>query len=279
MGDMSHSQVLITKADGEQEPFDPVKLEHSLERAGASSTIRAKITERIFEELKPGMHTSDIYHHAFEMLQHDEPHPVAARYSMKRAVFALGPSGFPFEQFLAEVLRGHGWSARTNVIASGRCAEHEVDVVGEKNGKRIGIEAKFHNEPGAKTDIKDALYVYARYEDLARSPNARTRIDEGWLVTNTSFTTNAIRYAQCANLTLLSWDYPQGNNLFKMIEEAKVHPLTCLTTLSESEKKRLLERRIVLCKHVSVPHVLEEYGVKPARIPQVLEEAKMLCGI
>lgn len=271
--------VFITKADGEQEPYDPSKLEASLARAGASPDARIKIGRRIIEELRPGISTEEIYRHAFEMLRREEAAPVAARYSVKRAVFALGPSGFPFEQFLAEVLRAHGWTTRTGVTLTGRCASHEVDVCAEKNGRRIGIEAKFHNEPGGKTDIKDALYVKARYDDLRSAPSASSRVDEGWLVTNTTFTKNAINYAQCSNLTLLSWDYPEHRNLLDMIEEARVHPLTCLTTLSDGEKHRLLESRHVLCKQVSTPHVLREYGVKPERIPQVMEEAKRLCGI
>ena len=271
--------MLITKADGEQEPYDAVKLEHSLERAGASSTVRARIAARIARELKPGMRTEDIYRHAFNILRHEDLTPVAARYSIKRAIFALGPSGFPFEQFIAEVLRAHGWKTRTGVALTGRCAPHEVDVLAEKDGTRVGIEAKFHNDAGGTTDIKDALYVKARYDDLRETHDASSRVDEGWLMTNTRFTRNAIRYAQCSNLKLIGWDYPRTGNLLDMVEKARVHPLTCLTTLSEGEKRRLLENKIVLCKHVSAPHVLEEFGVKPARIPQVLEEAQRLCGI
>ena len=274
---MTH--VFITKADGQMEPFDPAKLEHSLAHAGASSTMRAKILAKVLHELHPGIMTEEIYRHAFEMLREQEATPVAARYSMKRAVFALGPSGFPFERFLAEVFKGHGWSVRTEVILTGRCAPHEVDVLMEKDGQRVGIEAKFHNDPGGKTDIKDALYVHARYEDLKRAPEASSRVDEGCLVTNTRFTKNAIRYAQCSNLRLLGWDYPRTRGLLNLIEEAKVHPLTCLTTLSDGEKRRLLDQKIVLCKHVQTPHILQEYGVKPDRIPRVLEEAKLLCGI
>lgn len=272
-------QIFVTKADGEQEPFDHRKLESSLERAGASKEEQKRIVAHILGELKQGMTTEEIYRHAFVVLEKEGELPVAARYSTKRAVFELGPSGFPFEQFLAEVLRAHGWNARTGVALTGRCAPHEVDVLAEKSGKRIGIEAKFHNEKGGKTDIKDALYVKARYEDLRNAPDAASRVDEGWLVTNTRFTRNVIRYAQCSNLTLLSWDYPRTNNLLYLIESAQVHPLTCLTTLSQGEKRRLLDNKIVLCKHVSSPHLLEEYGIKPSRIPQVLEEAKKLCGI
>jgi hypothetical protein len=271
--------MFVTKADGEEESFDAGKLERSLELAGASSTMRARIAAHIMRELHPGITTEEIYRHAFEILRKEEQTPVAARYSVKRAVFALGPSGFPFEQFLAEVLRAHGWQVQTGVALNGRCAPHEVDVLAERRGKRVGIEAKFHNEQGGKTDIKDALYVKARYDDLRNAPVPTSKVDEGWLVTNTVFTRNAIRYAQCSGLTLLGWDYPHGRGLFRMIEEAKVHPLTCLTTLSEGEKHRFLDQKVVLCKAVTTPHLLREYGVKPERIPHVLEEAKQLCGV
>ena len=274
---MSH--LLVTKADGELESFDPAKLEHSLAHAGASSTTRARVLAHIMHELKSGMMTEEIYRHAFDILKREEVTPVAARYSMKRAVFALGPSGFPFERFLGEVLRGHGWSVQNDQILTGRCVSHEVDVLAQKDGRRVGIEAKFHNDPGGKTDVKDALYVFARYEDLKRAPEASSRVDEGWLVTNTRFTKNAIRYAQCSNLTLIGWDYPRTRGLLTMIEEARVHPLTCLTTLSEGEKRRFLDKKIVLCKHIQTPHLLQEFGVKPDHIPRVLEEAQQLCGI
>lgn len=267
----------IIKADGAHEAFDPGKLERSLELAGVSSTERAKLTQQIYHELKPGMSTEDIYIRAYALLRERE-RPLAARYSIKRAIFALGPSGFPFEQFIAEILRAHGWKATANVTLAGRCATaHEVDVLAERDGKRVGIEAKFHNQPGGKTDIKDALYVHARYQDLQQSPFADSRVDEGWLVTNTVFTRNAIHYAQCVHLTLLGWDYPHGHGLLQMIEEAGVHPLTCLTTLSEGEKRRLLEKKIVLCKHVTVPQVLRDNGIRPDHIPQVLDEANRLC--
>jgi hypothetical protein len=268
----------VTKADGGTEQFDPAKLEHSLELAGATSTVRARVLAAVMHELQPKMSTEAIYRRAFDILRKDENLPVAARYSVKRAVFSLGPSGFPFEVFLSEILRGHGWKTSTGVSLYGRCAPHEVDVLAEKAGKRVGIEAKFHNDPGGKTDIKDALYVRARYEDLAAAPDHSNHVDEGWLVTNTRFTHNAIRYAQCAGLTLIGWDYPKTRGLLTLIEEARVHPLTALTTLSESEKRHLLDKKIVLCKSIQTPHVLKEFGVRPERVPIVLEEAKRLCG-
>ncbi len=241
--------------------------------------MRARILAKVIHELHAGIMTEEIYRHAFEMLKSEEKTPVAARYSMKRAVFALGPSGFPFERFLAEVFKGHGWSVSTEVTLMGRCVTHEVDVLMEKDGERVGVEAKFHNDPGGKTDVKDALYVKARYDDLKLAPQSSSRVTEGCLITNTRFTRNAIRYAQCSNLRIIGWDYPRTRGLLTLIEEARVHPLTCLTTLTDSEKRRFLDKKIVLCKHVQTPHILKEFGVKPDRIASVVDEAKQLCGI
>lgn len=273
------SNVLVTKADGEQELFQEDKLDASLSRAGASREARRTIVAHILGELREGMTTEDIYRHAFDLLKKADAPPVAARYSVKRAVFALGPSGYPFERFFASVLSAHGWKTRTGVALSGRCAPHEVDILAEKDGKRIGVEAKFHNDPGGRTDIKDALYVYARYEDLKKAPDPHSRVDEGWLVTNTRFTRNAIRYGQCASLSMIAWDYPRGRGLHELIEEARVHPLTCLTTLTDGEKRALLERNMVLCKDVRLPGVLEENGVRPSHIESVLREANQLCAL
>lgn len=270
--------VYITKADGEQEPFDPSKLLDSLARSGATLSTREQVLRRITKELHSGMTTADIYRHAFAYLQEAEEAPAAARYSIKKAIFDLGPSGFPFEQFVAEILRSQGWKAKTGVAMTGRCAPHEVDVRAEKEGKVIGIEVKFHNTPGTKTDLKDALYVHSRFEDLKQAPDSASKVDEGWLVTNTRFTRNALRYGRCSGLTMVGWDYPRGKGILALIEEAGIHPLTCLTTLSDSEKRTLLESNVVLCRSIKDGgHVLEQHGIRTEKIPHVLKEAGQLC--
>jgi hypothetical protein len=273
-----NDQLLVIKADGEEEAFDPAKLNESLERAGASSSARDHIIAHITDLLKSApLSTREIYSRAFELLKKREGAPVAARYSIKRAIFDLGPSGYPFEQFFAEVLRSHGWKTEHSVILRGRCVEHEVDVLAEKDGKRIGIEAKFHNTPGIKTDVKDALYVHARYHDLQQSAATRDRVDQGWLVTNTRFTEQAIRYGSCVGLPMIGWDY---GNLMQLIEEGQVHPLTCLTTLTQTEKQLLLDSNIVLCRTVGTnEQLLREHGINPLKITDIQDEARKLCFV
>lgn len=267
-------ETLITKADGSTEPFDASKLEKSLRRAGASARVIREIVSTVSSQLTERMTTKKIYHKAFALLRKREERPIAAKYSLKKAVFELGPSGFPFENFIAEIYRAMGYKSLTGVVLCGRCAEHQVDLVAQKDGYVCGGEMKFHNHPGVKTDLKVALYVYARFNDLIQN----SVVNEGLLVTNTKFTHNAIRYGKCVNLTMISWDYPKDKNLFSLIGETGLHPITCLTTIPQKDKRQLLENKVVLCRDVKKePGILEKYGVNKDKVAKILEEINALC--
>jgi hypothetical protein len=243
-------QVLVTKANGTQEPFDKTKLFSSLLRAGAGETLAEELTNHIITELKDGMSTSFIYKHAFFLLNQKQK-KAALRYSLRRAIMELGPSGFPFEDFVAQIFQAKGYKTETGKILLGGCVEHEVDVVAYNENKLLAAEVKFHNEPGIKTDLKVVLYVKARMEDLQDNIfdfGGKRKFDEGWLVTNTKFTTTAIHYGECKGLKLVGWNYPKQNNLQDLIEDTGLHPLTCLSTLNNFQKKSLLSQDIVLCK-------------------------------
>ena len=84
--------VTVVKVNGEKEPFNANKLRRSLEKAGARAEVCDSIVDHVVGELQNGMSTTHIYRHAFSLLRKIEKHPVAARYSMRRAVFGLGPS-------------------------------------------------------------------------------------------------------------------------------------------------------------------------------------------
>jgi len=269
--------ILITKNDGTREPFDERKLDRSLTRAGASKEMREKIIRIVTTELHENITTQEIYERAFELLRQEERHPIAARYSVKRAVLDLGPSGFQFESFVSAVFASIGYTnVRTGVAVQGKCSPHEVDIMAEHNGKRVAAEIKFHNSLGVKTDLKVALYVKARFEDLSGKGG---EIGEGWLITNTRFTRNAARYAQCANMKLLGWDYPRNRGLEVLIDEAGVHPITALTTLSSGEKRRLLDDDIVLCRQMPVTEErLLQYGIPREKHDEVREETRGLCS-
>lgn len=273
--------MLITKQDGEQEEFDSKKLHRSLRRVGCSEGICEEVIDEVTSELKEGDSTSKIYKKAFDLLQEKEK-PLAARYSMKRAVLALGPSGFPFEDFVGEMLKVQGYTVEIDKFVEGACASHEVDLYAKRDGKEIAAELKFHNRLGIKTDLKAALYVRARFEDIfkvAASEKAKHNITEGWLVTNTHFTTNAIQYCNCIGIPLISWGYPEHGNLQDLIDETGVHPVTALTALSDGEKRLLMERKLVLCRSLlDRRDTLEGLGLSEQKITEVLTESNALCG-
>ncbi len=247
---LGKKQFLILKANGNSEAFDPGKLEASLLRAGATEEAIDTIIEHVSEELYDGITTTEIYSHAFKLLKESKK-PVAHRYSLRRALMDLGPSGFPFEDFVAELLRSTGLTAVTRQIVLGGCIPHEVDVVAWNEKKLLMIEAKFHNELGIKSDVKVALYMKARFDDLKENVfnygGKDRKVTECWLITNTKFSSTAIHYGICKNLTMIGWNYPEKGNLQDLIEENKLFPITALTTLSETNKKLILKSGSVMC--------------------------------
>lgn len=214
-------QIEIIKANGVRENFEPEKLRASLIRSGAGEDAVATVMSHIMNELKPGMTTMDIYEHAYKVLT-DYNKPVAQKYSLRRALMEMGPSGFPFEDLVAEIMRDQGYEVLTRQTVLGSCVPHEMDVVAWNDKKLIMAEAKFHNELGTKSDLKVALYVKARMDDLMGNVfdygGKQRKLDEGWLITNTKFSSTAIHYGVCKGLTMIGWNYPEKWNLRDMLE-------------------------------------------------------------
>lgn len=270
---------IIIKANGEREFFDIEKLYTSLIRSGADESLAQKISSYIASSVQEDDKTQDIYKDAFEQLR-NERSSIAARYSVKHALLELGPSGYPFEDFLCQVYKQLGYEARSRVIAQGRCVEHELDIVASKGEERLGAEVKFHNRSGIKSDLKVALYVHARFEDIAEQSGKGSETDftDKLLITNTKFTQQVELYAACVGLRLVSWDYPAKGNLNDLIEETGVHPVSCLTTLSNLNKRRLMEQGIVLCRQMKErSDAVEALGLSDIALKKVFEEIHHLC--
>lgn len=272
--------IYIKKADGTLEPFNETKLVESLEHVGTEPSTIAKITEKVKKEIHDGMTTGQIYHLAFSHLRESKKN-VATKYSLRRALSELGPNGFPFEKFIAAILRTQGYEAVTDQIVYGGCVPHEMDVIAWKDDELIMIEAKFHNEFGFKSDVKVALYIKARFDDLKENMyeygGKKRKITDGWLITNTKFTDQAIHYAECKGLKLIGWNYPAQNNLQDMIEKSGLHPFTALTTLSATQKKHLLAQGVILCEDIVHRQVLlKELGMSTEEIANVLKEIDTL---
>ncbi len=279
---MAHASILIEKEDGSREPFVVEKLRTSLHKAGANGRTVDNIAAHIERELRSGMRSVDIYKHAFEILRKSEL-IAASRYSMKRAVFELGPTGFPFEDFLAEIFRAKGWDVHTRQLMRGACVTHEVDLIARNGDVVVGGEAKFHNDLGIKSDLKVALYVESRFQDLRERPIQLFEgkaLAEYWLITNTKFTSEAVEYGRCRGMTLISWNYPSQGNLQALIEETAIFPVTALSQISRTDRMRLVKEGLVLCRDIlRRPERLAELGYKKGKAEAIIGEARSLCDI
>jgi len=274
------NELTIVKASGEREPFSEAKLRNSLEKAGTPSELVELTVSHVRGELRDGMKTADIYRRAFGFLR-KHGRLSASRYSLKKAIMSLGPTGYPFEKLVGAVLRASGFSVEIGQHIRGYCVSHEVDVVAQKGERRIIVESKYHNKPGYKTDVKVALYVKARFDDIRKriqEEDGGDGLSETWLITNTRLSLDAIRYCECSGIKAIGWDYPKNDGLQNLIETAGLHPLTSLTSLTASQKKQLLRQGAVMCRDLTGDgRLLESIGLMGTRAARVLHEIADLC--
>jgi hypothetical protein len=274
-------EIYIIKSNGEKELFDYKKLEESLKKIGTNDSVVKEIIGEVSQDLHEGMTTREIYKKAYSILKKKQK-AVSLRYSLKKAVAELGPTGFPFEKYVAEIFKSQGYETETGVIVKGKCVEHEIDVVAWKDGELIMTEAKFHTDFNLKSDLKVVLYVKARYDDLYGNRyifgGKERELTEGWIVTNTKFSTTAIQYDQCQpHLKLVGWNYPYGNNLHNMIERAELIPITALTSINTIEKNMFLARGVVLSKTLLDENLLKEVNFDDKKIKSIITEVNSLC--
>ena len=268
----------IIKSSGEKVKFSFSKLRRSLLKSGANESIVSSIIDEIRDELYQGISTKELHNRAFALLK-DYKGAYASRYRLKKAIYELGPSGYPFEKFVAEILKLSGYEVDLNRILQGKCVTHEVDIVIKKDSKSHLVECKFHSEEGRNCDVKIPLYINSRFDDI-HSFEKKDKKDQGWLVTNTRFTLDALTYGDCVGLKLLSWDYPENESLKELIDNSGAYPITTSTLLSDTEKQFLLDREIILGRHLlERSFLLDHQGVSEKRKKRILSELKILCNI
>lgn len=274
--------ILVEKHSGEKEPFSSEKLHESLVRAGASQAQVEKVEAALKPKMFDGITTSEIYRKAFQLLKKLK-NSTAARYSLKNAIMDLGPTGYPFEQFVGELLRQMGYQVEVGQTVAGHCVQHEVDVVARNDHEQFMVECKFYNNQGKYCNVQVPLYIDSRFRDIEQQwrllPENRDFTFSGWVVTNTRFTTDAMDYGRCVGLKMISWDYPRHKGLKEMIERSGLFPVTVLTTLNKNQKQKLLDEKIVLCRQLrSKPGMLDSIGLAKGKAAKVIQELDELLG-
>ncbi|WP_405575714.1 ATP cone domain-containing protein [Winogradskyella sp. Asnod2-B02-A] len=271
----------IIKSSGESVKFSIDKLRASLHKTGADKETIDQIIDKVRDELYQGISTKEIYNRAFALLKKKKSY-FASKYKLKKAIYELGPTGFPFERFISELLKYSGYKTDVGQILQGKCVKHEIDVIAHKGNKTSLIECKFHNEQGLNCNVKIPLYINSRYKDVKThwdaNPKNDTTLTEGWVVTNTRFTEDAIQYGKCCGLYLLSWDYPNNDGLKDRIDRLGLYPITVSTLLTNREKQFLLSRDVVLCRQlIHDKFYLDHLGISEVRKKKILDEITQLC--
>lgn len=272
--------IKVKKHSGEKETFDPGKLRASLRRAGASESMASKVEEAIRPRLEDGITTGTLYRKAFQQLRKLQ-RPSAARYSLKKAIMELGPSGYPFEHFIGALLNRMGYEVEVGKMVQGQCIQHEVDVVAHNDHQQFMVECKYYNSQGKYCNVRVPLYIRSRFQDIEQrwksTPGLEKRSFHGWVFTNTRFTTDAMDYGRCVGLRMVSWDYPKNEGLKEMIEQTGLFPVTVLTHLNKKQKEQLLEQGVVLCRDLlEKPGFLDQLDLGKSKKNKVLEEIRDL---
>lgn len=275
------SEIMIVKASGERAPFDPHRLKGSLERSGAPSDIIKVIVSDIQAWIKPDITTKKIYSRAFEMLKR-KTRAAALRYSLKEAIFRLGPTGYPFEKFIGHIFEKQGYSVQTGIVVAGKLITHEMDVVATGKGVQHLVECKYRQDQGKHINIQVPLYVRSRVNDIAELRASQPEFQGldfiGWVVTNTRFSSDSTQYGEGSGLKLLAWDYPKQHGIKDLIKDLNIYPVTILSMLTEDEIQYIIEQGVVTCaglqKHLELVNRLD---IPDDRRADLLKEIKHIC--
>lgn len=89
---------------------------------------------------------------------------------------------------------------------------------------------------------------WARLEDLRRGHRQGVEnsldVDGAWVVVNTKLSDHAKEYAECRDVRMTAWKYPEGEGLDAMVERHQAYPVTILD-LPPHVKKELSKRNIL----------------------------------
>lgn len=273
-------KLYVINSRGKKEPFSFSKVYQSARRAGAPKDLAQKIAKTIQKEIYPGIKTKKIFRRVKSMLQRTTPQ-AALRFNLKEAMRKLGPTGFPFEKFAGEILTTEGFEVKFNQHIKGRCATYEIDLVAEKEGGLYLGECKYHRRRGERVDLAVSLANYARFLDVkeALGKKYKKELVRSLLVTNTKFTSKAIRYSRCVGVELLGWDWPRGKGLEYLVDTKKLYPITILPSFKGrlidifSAKKMMLARDLL---RESSAEIARRLNLAQKHIDPLIKEAKIL---
>ena len=270
----------IIKSSGVEVRYDPEKVRKSIIRTGATPEMAEQVMKRVEPKVRDGMTTKELYKMVLDELKKDSL-CFACRYNLREAILKMGPAGFKFEKYVAGILRAYKYDARVpDEELKGSCVKHEVDVVAEKNGRTMFIEAKFRNKFSDYVNLKDTMATWARFLDLVDGAAVGKTIhfDEAWIVTNGGFSDRAKQFGVCKGMHMIGWNFPPERSLVGMVDYMTLYPVTVLADLKQHELEGFARQRMILCREVAEKEpdeIAEQIGISEERASEIIE----MCGL
>lgn len=268
----------MTKADGSSQLFDREKVVRTCMRMGASRQLANEVAQKVECRVYEGMPTAKVLQLIFRFMHKDKP-GVSNLFDLRKGL-SLMVSKPEFEVFVRVLLTEHGFEVSPNQILKGRCVEHEVDAIARKDGVTYFVEAKHHLSYHALTGLDESRIARAVLEDVSEGFQmgiADFKIDKAMIVTNARYSDHAIRYGACRGLLQIGWNFPPNRGLDNMIDEKKLHPLSCLKGLRVEDRLRLADFGLVFIKQLLAEDesvLVRKTGMGRETIREIMEKAR-----
>lgn len=272
----------VIKSTGERVKFDPGKIRGTLRKAGATPEIADRVAHAVSERITSGMPTRRITGLIREQLRR-EHRALMYRYTLREALLKLGPAGFQFEKYVAAILHTYGYRTEFPQELQGACVRHEVDIIAEKDGKKIMIEAKFRNDFAYFVRLKDVMATWARFLDLqdgAKIGKAPV-FNEVWIVTNGKISNRSQKFGTCKGVRMIGWNYPAEESLASYVDHTALYPITVLHELKPTELELFSRRDIMLCREaagLSPKQLAKRTGLSEARADHIISACRQVIA-
>ena len=153
-------RIIIKKASGETEPFDVSKMNASLKNAGADDDTISEIAADIENWVYNGVTTGKIYARAYKMFRRKKGSG-ALRFKLKKALYNMGPTGYPFEHFIGELFKRQGYEVEVGQVVEGvTITRFSSDSLEYSRGKGIKLLGWDYPKNNALKDMIEREKIY-----------------------------------------------------------------------------------------------------------------------
>lgn len=270
--------IYVKKADGSRQLFDREKIVRTCLRMGANRYIAEEVADKIETRIYDGIETEKILKKIFRLLSRYRP-ILKHLADLRKGLSLMNPKP-EFERYVQIVLSQNGYEVTPSQIVRGRCVEHEVDAIARKDGTTCFVEVKHHYNYHTPTGLDESRIARAVLEDVTEGFElglSNLKIDGAMIVCNTKYSDHARRYGECRGILQIGWSSPPHHGLQEMIEEKKLHPITCLKDLTKETRKKLTSAGIILIKQLveeDPEEIARRAGMPYRSVESILEKAK-----